>query len=191
MNASRLKLALRLMLRDWRAGELRILVSALSIAVATTTAIGFFADRLQRAMVNQSAELLGADLVLRSPRPVDPSWLVQAGVLGLRQARTLEFPSVVLHGDNLQLCDIKAVQTGYPLRGSLRTTAEPYGAEKNTRDIPAVGEAWVEARLLPLLQAKVGDAVTLGNQPLHLTRILAFEPAATRNALGYWRRAAG
>ncbi len=181
MTFSRFALSLRLLLRDWRAGELRILLSALVIAVTATSAIGFFADRLQRSMVDQSAELLGADLVLRSPRPVNPVWLEQARTLGLREDEALEFPSVVLHGDNLQLCDIKAVRKGYPLRGTLRTAAQAYGAEANTRTIPEPGEAWVEARLLPLLQAKVGDEITLGNRALRIARIVTFDPGGAGN----------
>jgi putative ABC transport system permease protein len=181
MNANRLKLAVRLLLRDWRAGELRVLLLALLIAVTATSAIGFFADRLQRGMVVQSADLVGADLVLRSPRPVAPDWLKQARSSGLRAIQTLEFPSVVLHGDNLQLSDIKAVVPGYPLRGMLRTAAAPFGVESNTRDIPEVGAAWVEARLLPLLQARVGDAITLGDRALRITRVLTFEPGGAGN----------
>lgn len=181
MNASRLKLALRLLLRDWRAGELRILLSALLIAVAATSAIGFFTDRLHQGMGNQSAELLGADLVLRSPRPVDPGWLEQARVYGLRQNQIMEFPSVVLHGDNLQLCDIKAVVPGYPLRGVLRTAAKPFDAGSDTREIPQPGTAWVESRLLPLLQVQVGDVITLGDRSLRIARILTFEPGGAGN----------
>ena len=61
---ARWRLALRLLARDWRAGELRVLVAALVIAVAASTTIGFFTDRLARGLLNQSADLLGADLVL-------------------------------------------------------------------------------------------------------------------------------
>lgn len=181
MTLKRLALSLRFLLRDWRAGELRILLLALIVAVTATSTIGLFTDRLQRGMVNQSAELLGADLVLRSPRPVDPVWLQQARAFGLCQDQALEFPSVVLHGDNLQLCDIKAVQPGYPLRGALRTATQAYGVDASTRDIPKPGEAWVEARLLPLLQAQVGDDLTLGNRSLRIARILSFEPGGAGN----------
>jgi putative ABC transport system permease protein len=45
-----LRLALRLLARDWRAGELRLLAAAVVIAVGAVTAIGFFSDRLNRAM---------------------------------------------------------------------------------------------------------------------------------------------
>lgn len=177
----RLKLAWRLLLRDWRAGELRILFAALVIAVGATSAIGFFTDRLQRAMGSQSAELLGADLILRAPRPISEAWLKQAEQLGLRHGETLEFPSMVLHGAEMRLAGIKAVADGYPLRGSLRISDAPYGAERDSRRIPPPGEAWAEARLLPLLGMEVGETLALGDIELKVTQIVAFEPGAGGN----------
>jgi len=181
MNTNRYRLAWRLLLRDWRSGELRILLSALIIAVTATTAISFFTDRLQRAMVNQSSELLGGDLLLSSPRPLDSAWLKQADTLGLARDEVLEFPSVVVHGDNLQLAGIKAVRPGYPLRGTLRISDVPYGTQRDTRAIPAAGEAWVEARLLPLLGIGVGDRFELGSLTLTVSRVLTFEPGGGGN----------
>ena len=64
-----LLLALRLLRRDFRAGELRILALAILVAVGSMTAVGFFTDRMQRALVQQGVELLGADLVLVSGAP--------------------------------------------------------------------------------------------------------------------------
>ena len=80
----RWRLAMRLMIRNWHSGEQHILVAALVIAVAASTAIGFFTDRLGRGMANQSADFLGADLTLVSPRPVDAAWLNEARDAGLQ-----------------------------------------------------------------------------------------------------------
>lgn len=181
VRLSRFRLAARLLLRDWRAGELRILLSALIIAVTATTAISFFTDRLQRAMVNQSAELLGGDLQLSSPRPVDEAWLTQADSLNLGHDAVLSFPSVVVAGDNFQLGGIKAVSAGFPLRGTLRIADTPYGEERETTDVPAPGEAWVEARLLPLLDIEVGGTLELGSLPLKVSRVITFEPGGSNN----------
>jgi len=41
-------LSLKMLLRDWRAGELRILALALVVAVASVTSVGFFADRVRQ-----------------------------------------------------------------------------------------------------------------------------------------------
>lgn len=46
-----LRLAWRAALRDLRAGELRLLLVAVGLAVAALTAVGFFADRLDRKSV--------------------------------------------------------------------------------------------------------------------------------------------
>lgn len=180
-DVARLRLAWRLLLRDWRAGELRILLSALIIAVTATSAISFFTDRLQRAMLSQSSELLGGDLLLQSPRPLDEAWLNKAEDEGLQHAEALEFPSVVVSGDNLQLAGIKAVRRGYPLRGGLRIADTPFGAERPTHAIPAEGKAWVEARLLPLLGIGVGDTLDLGSLSLTVERVLTFEPGGGGN----------
>jgi putative ABC transport system permease protein len=180
-RTARFRLAWRLLRRDWRAGELRVLLSALVIAVTATTAIGFFTDRLQRAMVGQSAELLGGDLLLQSPRPLEARWLQRAEAEGLTTAETLEFPSVVVSGDNFQLAGIRAVAAGFPLRGALRTATTPYGKEQAVTTVPASGEAWVEARLLPLLGLEVGDRFELGSLALRIGRVLAFEPGGGGN----------
>lgn len=178
MTMANLLLSWRLLLRDWRAGELRILLSALIIAVTATTVIGFFSDRLQGAMVEQSAELLGGDLLLQSPREVAEPWLEQAQTLGLRHTRVLEFPSVVLHGEAMQLAGIKAVTADYPLRGQLRVALSPYGEELRETAIPAADEAWIEARLLALLEMELGDSLEFGSTRLQVTRVLTFEPSA-------------
>ena len=180
----RLPLAMRLLARNWRSGEQRILVAALVIAVAASTAIGFFTDRLGRGMANQSADFLGADLVLESPRPVEADWLHEARTKGLQAIETLEFASVVVSGDELLLSGVKAVQDGFPLRGEMRTAPAPFAADAATQALPRPGEAWVAPRLLTNLGLQVGDAVEVGAHILKITRVITFEPGRVGNPFG-------
>ena len=136
---SRFNLALRLLWRDSRSGELTILILALIIAVTSSTAIALFSDRLQRTMTNQTAEFLAADLVIESPAPVPAEWLARAMQLDLAQARTAEFSSVLIEHDELLLAGIKAVSTAYPLRGYLKTTTADYSTETITPQWPGAG----------------------------------------------------
>jgi putative ABC transport system permease protein len=177
-------LAMRLLVRNWHSGEQRILVAALVIAVAASTAIGFFTDRLGRGMTNQSADFLGADLALVSPRPVDSAWLSQARDRGLEAIETLQFASVVVAGEELLLSSVKAVQEGFPLRGKLRTASAPFAADADTDALPRPGEAWVAPRLLTTLGLQVGDAVEVGTHTLNITRVLTFEPGQVGNPFG-------
>lgn len=171
-----LRFALRALRRDWHAGELRVLALALVVAVASVTAVGFVADRARLALQAQANELLAADLVVTAPEPLDPAFKQEAAARGLAQARTAALLSVVLAGDAAQLAEVKAVERGYPLRGQLRTAITPFGQEQIADQVPAPGQAWVEARLLTALGARLGDTLRVGERTLRIDRLVAYEP---------------
>ena len=172
----RFKLALRLLKRDGRSGELTLLVLALLIAVASATTISLFADRLQRTLTLQASEFLAGDLVLASSTPIADSWLSQAQALGLAQSRTTEFSSVLLENEQMLLASIKAVSQAYPLRGFLKTLDADMAEERQVYQGPEPGTAWVEKRILSALNLKVGDTLTVGEKPLTVRRIVSYEP---------------
>jgi putative ABC transport system permease protein len=184
MTTARWRLALRLLMRDWRAGEQRILAAALVIAIAATTAISYFTDRLANGMLNSSAEFLGADLALVSSRRVDADWLDPARERELGIAETLEFASVVLHDEQLQLASIKAVDESFPLRGSMRTSQAVYAGDSATAGVPPPGEAWAAPRLMQALDLAAGDLVEVGETRLRVSRVLTFEPGQMRDVFG-------
>jgi len=171
-----LLLSLRLAWRDWRAGELNLLLGSLVIAVAAIASVGFFVDRMERALERQAAHLLGADLVLASDRPVDAASIATASP-GLSITRTVVFPSMAGGEDGVQLASVKAVGEGYPLRGRLRVRdsldalddAEAVG-------IPAPGEAWADPQLAGSLELDVGDEIELGERMFRLAHIISIEP---------------
>ncbi|MCP3749139.1 ABC transporter permease [Pseudomonas sp. SBB6] len=173
-------LALRQLLRDARAGELRVLFFALLVAVAASTAIGYFGARLNGAMLLRATEFLGADLVLQGSSPAAPEQVNRGTALGLQHAQVVEFSSVIATDNGIQLSSIKAANATYPLRGALRSAAEPYGAE-TAGGGPAPGEAWVEPRLLAALDLKIGDSIDVGMKTLRMSRVLTYEPDRAGN----------
>jgi putative ABC transport system permease protein len=173
---TRFNLALRLLWRDSRSGELTILILALIIAVTSSTAIALFADRLQRTMTTQAAEFLAADLVISSSGTVPAEWPVKAAELNLAQAQTVEFSSVLIEHDELLLAGIKAVSSAYPLRGFLKTTALDYSTETVEHSGPKPGTAWVDKRILSALKLNLGDTLQVGEKPLTVSHILTYEP---------------
>ena len=83
MTAARLLAqSFRMTVRDWRSGEVRLLVVALAVAVAALSSVAFFVDRAQRALERDAAMFIGGDLALDSDRPIDASVLAQAGAWG-------------------------------------------------------------------------------------------------------------
>lgn len=169
-------LGLRTLLRDARAGELRLLIIALVVAVAAVTSVGFLADRVGRALERDAAQMLGADVVLDADEPVPAEFERQAADQGLTLSHTWQFPSMARAGDASQLVSLKAVEPGYPLRGNLRTADQPVGDDAVTRDVPAPGSVWVDPQLLAALGARVGDSLGLGDAKFRIDRVVTYEP---------------
>ncbi len=176
----RLTLSWRLLWRNWRAGEMKILAVALLLAVTVVAGISIFTDRLQSAITRESHSFLAADRVINSSQPIAPEWRSLADQYRLQYAYTTQFASMVFAGDAMQLAAVKAVTDGYPLRGKLRISTQPFTTDTQqisvATGIPAAGEAWVDARLLPLLGISLGATVEVGEQPLRITRVIVEEP---------------
>jgi putative ABC transport system permease protein len=169
-------LALRLLLRDLRAGELMLIVLALVVAVASVTTIGFFADRVHLALARQANLLLGADLVLIADRPPPAAFEAEARRRGLAVVSMLRFPSMMQRGDANLLASVKGVTPGYPLRGEVRIADRLFGPERRANGIPAPGTVWVDERLYSQLGLALGDRVTLGRSQFTVAAILTYEP---------------
>ncbi|MFT7492295.1 MAG: putative ABC transport system permease protein [Pseudohongiellaceae bacterium] len=163
-------LSLRLLLAEIRAGKMTVIMLALILAVSSATIISVFSQRLDSAMLNKSSELLGADLRLLSREEISPDWYQQAQDLGLKTTTTLEFPSVVLLGDEMALAAVKAVAKGYPLKGQLGSQQNPA-----LQQGPAIGQVWLEPRLLALLNAELGNVIEVGAITLKITAVLINE----------------
>lgn len=174
-NAS--SLAMRLLWRDRRSGALRLLVLSLLIAVAAVSSVGFFTERVERAMTLQAGDLLAADLVLRDSKPLPETFAAQAVLEGLQSTNTVSFRTVIMaDNDRTILAEIKAVEEGYPLRGELKVSHEAYGLGHVVKTLPAVGEAWVESRLLTALQIHLSDQLVVGDRTFKITQVITQEP---------------
>jgi putative ABC transport system permease protein len=173
--------------RDWRAGELTMLLLALVLAVAALASVGFLADRLQQGLERDAKRMIAADFVVRADHPVDAAFFDEAHALGLRTATTAIFPSMVARvgasgsarGDqgltDARLAAVKAVSSGYPLRGALRIAPGADSPDRRADDIPAKGTVWVDEQLLETLHAQVGDVVALGDRRFTIGAVITRE----------------
>ncbi|MFD0667762.1 ABC transporter permease [Ramlibacter sp. MAHUQ-53] len=179
-STSSWRLGWRTLRRDLRAGELRLVIVAVTLAVAALAAVGFFADRLQAGLARDARQLLGGDAVVASDQPAPPAFAQQARALGLQAATTVSFPTMAraddAQGGASRLVALKAVPPGYPLRGRLTVAPAPDAPAEPTREVPAAGEAWVDAPLLDALGLQVGQPLWLGDAKLRIARILVTEP---------------
>ena len=193
MNSSFLRLGWRTLWRDVRAGELRLLLVAVTLAVAALTSVGFFADRLQGGLARDALQLLGGDVVLVSDAPTPAAFAQQAQALGLQTATSMGFPTMArapeAQGGGVKLVALKSVQPGYPLRGNMQVADAPGAAPYATREIPAQGEVWVDAQLLEALDLAMGDFLLLGDAQLRIGRLITLEPDRGGGFTGFAPRA--
>lgn len=170
------RLSLTLLWRDWRGGELKLLFLALVMAVTSVTAIALFTDRLEQALLLESANMLAADRVLSGRREAPGEWMVQARSLGLQTAETISFTSMAFSDTGNTLVSAKAVSDAYPLRGEIIAADEPFVRGAPVAGGPAPGEVWLEARILPALDIAVGDTVYIGETVLRVGKVIVVEP---------------
>jgi len=189
--------ALRRLRKGWRSGELLILSLALTIAVAAVSAVSLFTERLRQGIASQTGDTLGADLMFTSRDPLPEPIATAVAASGAAQQAVVQFPSVVVRGDATALASVKAVSSGYPLRGALRISDVPFEEVRVTRGVPARGEAWADQRLwqelhlglpchpersegspdeIPRRCAPRDDTVQLGRLDLRITAVLVDEP---------------
>ncbi len=181
-----LPMSWRLLRRDLASGEIRVLLAALILAVTAVTAVGFITDRAETGLALEANRLLGGDAVLRADQPIGAAPREFAKRNGLLSTETMGFPSMLRHGDQLKLSDIRALGDGYPLRGRYRLLAANGGSanaaqEVDAQGIPARGEMWLSRAGAQTLGAKVGDVLKLGALELRLSALVTQEPDAALN----------
>jgi putative ABC transport system permease protein len=171
-----LVIAWRQLLRDWRAGELRLLMLAVALAVAALCAVAFLSDRLDQGLRRDAAQLLGGDAVVASDQPTPQAIVDLATELKLTTVRSAAFPSMArvdeTQGGESRLVSVKAVSSGYPLRGRV-TLREGLPGQGSA---PAAGEVWADPAVADGLGLKLGDMLLLGDSRLKLAGLIETEP---------------
>ncbi|MDF3011821.1 MAG: transporter permease, partial [Cellvibrio sp.] len=88
-------LAINLLRRNWRSGELKLLGFSLLLAVSVLSGIAVFTNRLETTLISESNSVLGADYIVRGSQPHDPEWPVIAQQENIRQTQAALFSSMV------------------------------------------------------------------------------------------------
>ena len=178
--------ALRLLLRDWRGGELGVLFSALILAVSLVVGISGFVNRLQINLERESSRFLAADLVVATADRTPESFINRAVESGLARGETVTFSSMVVsESDDMFLASVKAVGGAYPLRGSLEI--ENTNGQL-TANQPNPGEVLLADRLVQQLKVLPGQRVWVGDAELVYAGKVISEPDGTSGFFGYGPR---
>ena len=175
-SAKLFPIAWRIFKRDWRRKDLMILLFSMAVAMASISVIYLVIDRIESATEREVADVLGADVVVTSSREIPEAWLTLADDLNLTKATSVEFSSVLFANEKLQLSSIKAVSDGYPLKGRLEISDEPYQATRSVNSKPPKGKLWLEPRLYSVLKLNKGSLVEVGYTDLEVDGAIMLQP---------------
>lgn len=171
-------LAWRQLRRDLAAGDIRILVAALVLAVVAVSAVGFVTDRAERMLASEANRLLGGDAVVRGDAPIAGRIREAANLGGLKRTETVEMPTMVRVGKGdtarLKLGELRALGDGFPLRGGFRI--RDARGERDVVGGPAAGTLWLSRAGADQLDAKPGDRIGIGEHEFTLAAVVLQEP---------------
>ncbi|MGO2579414.1 MAG: ABC transporter permease [Halomonas sp.] len=167
------RLAMRSLKRDLRAADVRALFIALVLAVAASTMIAFFLDRLERGLERQASQMLGGDLVLEQRDPFSEELRATLENAGFTLSDQVDLVSMISRGERFQPASLKAVDDVYPHYG---VSHVDFGdGTEEVASGPAPGEAWADPRLMQLVEIQLGDQVQVGQTELTVTGIVERE----------------
>ena len=169
-------ISLRLLRRDWKGGELRLLFLALIMAVTSITGIALFTDRLEKALLLESANMLAADRIVSGRGDLPREVLTEGQTRGLSTAEVVSFTSMAFSETGNILVAAKAVTDAYPLRGEGIVSEQAFVRGTPIGSGPPQGEVWLESRAMAALDIDIGDFVSVGEAELRVGKIIVAEP---------------
>lgn len=174
-------LAIKLLIRNWRSGELRLLSIALLVAITVVSGVSVFSERLETSLQLQTAELLGADAVVISSTIHPEAWKSEASRRQIKHVDFIRTQTMAYVGDDASLISLQVVSQGYPLRGQIETSnlvsaADNQHQSTSKNAIPKPGEIWAARDLFLQLDIELGQKLEVGNVALQVTKVLTEFP---------------
>ncbi|MBO1927820.1 ABC transporter permease [Thiomicrorhabdus sp. 6S2-11] len=171
-------IAWRWFYRSFKQGDWLWLFIAISIASMSVTTITHLGESIKQSMLQKAANSLGADLVLRSSRPIDEHWQNQADKLNLQTQKSLSFVTMALvekPQEAFQLVNLTAVEKSQPLRGERILNSQlPFKALTSST-------VWIEPKLMQLMNLNGNSQLLLGEKKFALAG--AVEPNSLINPM--------
>ncbi|HWB91943.1 MAG TPA: FtsX-like permease family protein, partial [Puia sp.] len=140
-------------------GRLLLFVAAIVLGIAALVSTLSFGRNLREDIDDQAKLLLGADLVIRSNKPLSTAVQKLADSLPNRHSQECSFASMVtfIRNGQSRLAQVRALEGDYPYYGELETT--PSAAAMAFR---GERQALVDKTLLLQYGAHPGDSIRIG-----------------------------
>ena len=171
-------LAWRLARRELRGGlkGFRIFLACLALGVMAIAAVGIVRAAIEAGLRDQGSVLLGGDAEMEfTYRFADEGERAYMNRIATGVSEIVDFRSMAVVGDDTALTQVKAVDTAYPLVGSVLLEPDiPLDMALAPKD--GVPGAVMDRILVDRLGLEPGDTFTLGVQSFRLGGVLLREP---------------
>lgn len=161
--------------RSVKAGEYRVLLAALILAVACATLLGVVGERIQGALSDETARVAGGDLVISGTKPASLELKQSFTEINLSWSEKVQLTSMASFANEFLLINLNAVDNNYPLLGKVRLQGIENKTWKQTQP-PVFGEIWMEPSLALRLGAELGDQVEVGGIGFKLSALILETP---------------
>lgn len=158
-----------------RRANLLMLLTLFSLAFYLCL-ISLTGSSVQQYLQMNLRNLLGADAVLVAHNQIAQNAVQHLHANSREVAQTQQFTLTLTHKGHWKPVSIKAVDTHYPLKGTL-SVSSTLSLQGDTRDSgPSVGEVWLDSRTISALAVSIGDTIDVAGQPLKVAGVLLEEP---------------
>lgn len=153
-----------------------VFVLCVALSLVSIVAVGSFRRDVRMAIASDARTLHGGDIIIHSHADYTPA--LRDELAGLRREKgivavdTWEFYSMARRADGEQslFCNIKAVESGYPLYGQVELQSG-----RDFAEVMQPGGAIVGKALLERLGVAVGDSLLLGGASLTIVDVVSRE----------------
>jgi len=162
--------------------RLLLFISSIILGIAALVAINSFGDNMRQAIDNQSKELLGADLVIRSNQPLDSikqpevQQLIDSIARLGEVSKEVAFVSMIYlpKTKNSRLVRVRALKGNYPYYGVIQT--QPQQANKSFLQQQ---QAIVDNTVMTQFKANSGDQIRIGKLDFTIAGSISQIPGQT------------
>ncbi len=190
----------RMAWRETRAGWRHFVYFLVSIAVGVgaLVTVSVFAANVEQTVVREARGLHGGDVEIRLSRPMSPEGRAVVDALGARVTAITHVSELIAmaavpesrrrmeEGQATQIVELKAVEGGYPLYGSIVVEPPHPLAALLDSDPRCTAQACygavVQQSLLIRLGLTIGDSIKIGQAQFAIRGVLSKEPDRMANA---------
>jgi len=158
------------------------IVFSIAIGVGAIVGINSYRNSLNQAILKESENLMGGDLLVESSERYSPekkNFLDSILPENAKRSQFVNFNSMIYNPVNQEtaLSAVRAVEPSFPLRGKLETIP-PNVFQKMQND-----EILLDSGLAKSVKAEIGEKLILGKKKYQLIGFIKKEPGSTGNLL--------